>query len=495
VEGLRTVLPRQLLRFIAFTLAATSLGASAFCITCPPMSWQVEYENSITGRHVWIQDVEEMLAIDSGAAGPGWRKNGHTFATVDATNPALVDVCRFYAPSLNSHFITANATECAALKANGGPWIFEKVAFKVYPATHAACPDPVYRLRNDNHVAQNTSVHRFTWDPYVRSRLLVAGWVEEGIAFCVTDGYRSFEKSETVRAQGNSPLLPMGDCDSQVGSCVLARNLPAMGNSIRSYDSQGARNPAFDAAYDDIIGLGAHPVSLHTAQPVADRSAVAGHSFALTGTLSGMAHFGFHLVGRDRLSGDYATMAAVYRLAASDTSFAPWADGHDRDLSLSFGMQVRKVRTLEPSSHAYGLGLLQFRDRASGRVFNLTLGAFGTMAPGTFAARDVVSGQVLTSVPLGDAPALGFTREGRYLRCSGGASGAGCAEVPAGDRFEYTISRGDFAKAVATARQLEPALSADPRDYAVSSFQVRAETYRDAEIGVALWNVTLYLSQ
>jgi hypothetical protein len=111
-----------------------------------------------------------------------------------------VPVCRFYAAGPNSHFYTAVAADCEGLKgleaaqradanARGVPfvgWQYEQIAFYTMPAANGQCPGdtyPVYRAYNQR-AAQNDSNHRFMADSLTRSSMLVAGWADEGVAFC-----------------------------------------------------------------------------------------------------------------------------------------------------------------------------------------------------------------------------------------------------------------------------------------------------------------------
>jgi sugar lactone lactonase YvrE len=77
----------------------------------------VEYYNA-TLRHYFITaELSEQLAVDSGAAGPGWVRTGDTFKVFVAAGApqGTSRVCRFFGsvtPGPNSHFYTASAAEC-----------------------------------------------------------------------------------------------------------------------------------------------------------------------------------------------------------------------------------------------------------------------------------------------------------------------------------------------------------------------------------------------
>jgi len=142
----------------------------------------------------------ETDTLDAGGGG-GWKRTGQTFRAwlTRADAPAgAVPVCRFYAAGPNSHFYTADASECSMLQALEQQqradadarhvpfmgWSFENIAFYAIPATNGACPagtNPVWRTYN-NRASENDSNHRFTAD--ARQRLAMLGWVDEGVAFC-----------------------------------------------------------------------------------------------------------------------------------------------------------------------------------------------------------------------------------------------------------------------------------------------------------------------
>jgi len=101
-------------------------------------------------------------------------------------------VCRFFASGLiNSHFFTANASECQYVQTRWrGVWFLENTsAFWIeVPDIDGNCLPgrvPVYRFFNN----RNDANHRYTVDRSVRRAMLNRGWVPEGngkeaVAFC-----------------------------------------------------------------------------------------------------------------------------------------------------------------------------------------------------------------------------------------------------------------------------------------------------------------------
>jgi uncharacterized protein (DUF1800 family) len=98
-------------------------------------------------------------------------------------------VCRFYGTpgsGPNSHFYTADAAECEAVKKDPG-WTFEGIAYYIRPLTPPSACDasstPVYRSYNNGYV-RNDSNHRFTVDLTVQQNMPRQGYSAEGPVMC-----------------------------------------------------------------------------------------------------------------------------------------------------------------------------------------------------------------------------------------------------------------------------------------------------------------------
>jgi hypothetical protein len=168
--------------------------------TVAPASVVTEFYQEQLDHYFMTAGPAEIDTLDAGGGG-GWKRTGQSFHAwlTQADAPAgAVPVCRFYAAGPNSHFYTADPSECSMLKALEQQqradadahhlpfmgWSFENIAFWAVPATNGTCPagtDPVWRAFN-NRAAENDSNHRFTADS--RQRLAMLGWADEGVAFC-----------------------------------------------------------------------------------------------------------------------------------------------------------------------------------------------------------------------------------------------------------------------------------------------------------------------
>ena len=156
----------------------------------------VEFYNATLDHYFVTANVDEARAVDGGAAGPGWVRTGGTFRP-----GGNVAVCRFYgslSPGPNSHFFTADAAECAALKALQAAtpatqkrWNYESLDFlTTLPVNRQCAPGtlPVYRAYNDGFVRGRDSNHRLTTSREAIDGVVARGWIDEGVVMCAPAG-------------------------------------------------------------------------------------------------------------------------------------------------------------------------------------------------------------------------------------------------------------------------------------------------------------------
>lgn len=162
-----------------------------------------DFPNDPGGHYFYSTDAAEQAQLDAGAMGR-FHRTGRSFPA-----GGYVRVCRFFgstSPGPNSHFFSADANECDALKAvqkvpRPGlepQWNYEGSGFEVM----AVNPGPpycggglqaIYRLYNNAFDATGakgwSSNHRYTNDAAGEVAEMVAeGWRNEGVAFCVPAG-------------------------------------------------------------------------------------------------------------------------------------------------------------------------------------------------------------------------------------------------------------------------------------------------------------------
>jgi len=143
-------------------------------------------------------NVEEANALNNNPA-LGWQATGGDFrAYARNDHPGTSQpVCRFYgslSPGPNSHFYTAEAAECDALKAlqastpvSQPRWNYEEIAFAVDVPVNGVCPQaapvPVYRTYNQR-ALENDSNHRYTTVFAIYQEMVANGWKGEGVTMC-----------------------------------------------------------------------------------------------------------------------------------------------------------------------------------------------------------------------------------------------------------------------------------------------------------------------
>ncbi|HQU49066.1 MAG TPA: hypothetical protein PLM09_08055 [Casimicrobiaceae bacterium] len=147
----------------------------------------IEFFHAGLGHYFVSSESGEIARLDDGTF-PGWSRTGQSFNVNTGPGAGLSAVCRFYTvafPPSSSHFYTANAAECDALKQNP-KWTYEKIAFYVpVPSEQGVCPAqtiPVFRLFNNGQGGAPN--HRYTTSTDVRTEMIGKGWAAEGVTMC-----------------------------------------------------------------------------------------------------------------------------------------------------------------------------------------------------------------------------------------------------------------------------------------------------------------------
>jgi hypothetical protein len=173
----------QLATLAFFTLAGQGVGAFA---TVPV----VEYHNAADGQYFLTADPGEQSLLDGGGLGPDWSRTGASFNAypMDAANPQAAAVCRFFGtPGIgpNSHFYTAYANECAAVREDPH-WIEEGATFRARLPVDGSCAggDVVVRRLWRPGATVTQTRHRYVVDPALVAPMQADGWVLEGPVFC-----------------------------------------------------------------------------------------------------------------------------------------------------------------------------------------------------------------------------------------------------------------------------------------------------------------------
>jgi len=164
-------------------------GGSAIPELPPPPPGQAsaeEFFNPTFSHYFVTANPVEIANLKSGVP-PGWVPTGQKFNVFVSSGAGLAAVCRFFsgqsfAPK-SSHFYTADAAECAALRA-GNVWTYEgEVFYAALPDGNGGCPAgqiPVYRLYNNG--MGGAPNHRFTTSQATQLQMIAEGYLREGPA-------------------------------------------------------------------------------------------------------------------------------------------------------------------------------------------------------------------------------------------------------------------------------------------------------------------------
>ena len=475
--------------------------ASAFFITNPYAVTVEEFYNDYTGHFFLAADYADNQALLSGQAGPGWHRTGKGFGAYTSASGGGVPDYRFYAPGPNSHFYTAEATELAALRDPSSGWIDEGVKFSAFLPTGGACQagtSPIHRLYN-NRAQFNDAAHRYVFDDTLRASMIASGWSDEGVHLCASQTYSS---AAYVFTFAPNAIRSAADCTNEtvnLGSCLGMNALPAsLPNQIVAWAPPFyvTRSPQWQDAYGEVTGN--HDNDVFTAQDPSSEGSVLSHSYVQMLPPGGQPSYeiGMHVISADA-SASLASIDAVYQFKAAapaageaDPRAFPWRFSHENYIELHFTIVPQTVRVSDALSHGYGGALIEFRDVTSGQAIDVSLLAYGTIAPGnSVGVNDPATGNVWVGTTLGDSMLFGTNLGDAYVACNGGW---GCAP-DARHAFGIRLTVADFANVVAKARTVNPALSPDVTKYVLVNYVVRNGILGNAEVGATLQGASLSL--
>jgi serine protease len=157
-------------------------------LTPPPgTATVVEYYDPALDHYFITAQPAEVAYVDTYMRDVFQRTGFIFYAYLDpfTAPPSARPVCRFYAGAevrINSHYFTANPTECQFVLTNwAGTWNLESAAtfYIQVPDSDGNCADntiPVYRFFDNRRDAN----HRYTVDLSVRRGMINKAWVPEG---------------------------------------------------------------------------------------------------------------------------------------------------------------------------------------------------------------------------------------------------------------------------------------------------------------------------
>jgi hypothetical protein len=482
----------------SFYLCLTAAAAWAFPVGAAPIP-VVEYYNVDLHHYFMTAHPDEMAAIASGSAGPGWTRTGWSFSAYPAGSTFCFGDCglpvsRFYSAFSNSHFYTADAAEAAGIQRPGSEWMLESQEFQApVPDAQGHCQVgqvPVYRLYN-NRFAFHDSNHRFVTDAGERAKMAAQGWIDEGVRFCAFAAGEVAIESFQIYADPPARVMASAQCEDESinrGPCIAVNNLPVP-SILYPIDGETVL-PAFT----DLTGQPWSRRLFVVPSTTTDQSRLAFVQDA-DGTI------GIHVATMGRGSSLYSSVNPLYQFhttvdpGAFDDRFFPWAAREsDVELALRFTLNVKTIDTAGSGSAAYGHPTIEFIDQRSGHHVYFTVMTYGTppaVPAGDYLAPDVGTGKVIVGTTF--RPDSPF---GRSL-------GLSTLETPSGfvppnpwgwgGAFEFRVNRAEFQKVLDAARSVDVALSAAPADYLVDNFHFNNEVFGDGDIGLNLAGYTLEL--
>jgi serine protease len=157
-------------------------GALAAVNALKPYLMVYEFKNTNVDHYFRTSSSIENANVLNGSAGPGWVDTKDYYMAWRDSSQGASPVCRFYGAKFQSHFYTANQSECAEVKRNPD-WSYEGIVYYAKLPINGACPagtTPVYRAYNNRPDAN----HRFSTQMSVMRELTAQKWIFEGIAMC-----------------------------------------------------------------------------------------------------------------------------------------------------------------------------------------------------------------------------------------------------------------------------------------------------------------------
>ncbi len=483
----------------ACVCALAPLAASAFPVLASPVQ-VVEYYNVDLHHYFLTAHADEMSAIASGSAGPGWTRTGWSFSAYPTGSTFCPPNCgepvkRFYSALSNSHFYTADAQEAAGIQQPGSEWMLEREEFQVsVPDAAGQCAAgqvPVYRLYN-NRFAFHDSNHRFVTDAGERAKMVAQGWIDEGARFCALSAAQVPIESYAIVSAAPTRVLPSAQCEDESinrGPCIAVNNLPV---PSAIFPTTAGDTPA---GFFDRTGQ-KWSTRLFVVPPAsADTSPGLAFVQDAGGTI------GVHVDTDGRGPSQYSSVNPLYQFHTTtvpgvfDDRFFPWAPRESEvQLAVHFTLNVKTIDTRGPGSAAYGHPTIEFIDQRSGHHVYFTVMTYGSppaVPAGDYLAPDVATGKVIVGTTFrADTPF------GRSLGLPTLATPSGFVAPNFwgwGGYFEFRVDRAEFQRVLDAARTVDLALSASPADYLVDNFHFNNEVYGDGDIGINLAGFTLEL--
>lgn len=246
---------------LQYAFAALLLTISAAL----PAATLIEYYHKDLDHYFITGFAAEIQALDAGVH-KGWARTGQTIEALDPGAPGFASaltVCRFYGNplrGLDSHFYSANKTECDAVQQKWPEaWLLESAdAFRVQAvdSVTGGCPagtKAVHRLFNKRADIN----HRYTTDSVVFDAMIAKGYTPEGsgspqrpVVFCAVNTAAPAQPAgalpactivaSTVFPVPNSPVTLTATCTNSPTTYAWTNCTSTTGNCVATATFAGS---------------------------------------------------------------------------------------------------------------------------------------------------------------------------------------------------------------------------------------------------------------
>lgn len=373
----------------------------------------VEFRNTLTGHFFMTGDPGEIAAFDSGQAGMGWARTG---AVLEALRYESSCVATKVCAAVHRFYRPHNNTHFYTANE-------VEIARSSVPGSGLrhegiafmtnTCPAGNSRYYNNRPDDPN---HRYAGR---QEAMLAKGWVEEKSALCTFN--RSLPFKQVTLDYGRSPLqsapTSLEECRKRDGACLAVSNVTPEEvevtgeRGVRLKISTNGRAPQQLASAGPFYGLGAESFRLFHGYPL------------------------------------------------------------DTELTFQHSGALLAAKATDTSSQVYGHPVLELNDSRSGLPLHFSVLTFGDDLATDYLGRDALSGTVIVGTThRRDSPFLVIGANESFQPSILQAHPNGW---PVGLSFRMT--RNEFRRVIDRARQIEPALSADPSDYVLTALRYKNE--------------------
>ena len=163
--------------------AALACGSAVHAVE--PGATIVEFFNAPASKYFISANPADWALLDQYASA-GWKRTGVTFsAYTQGQDTTAQPVCRFFAPTVASHFFSVNKTDCDLLAATPG-FVNEGIAWYAIPPVNNACAAGTTSLfRTFNNGSNGPANHRYFTDYSFYQSYASKGYALEGLSMCL----------------------------------------------------------------------------------------------------------------------------------------------------------------------------------------------------------------------------------------------------------------------------------------------------------------------